>query len=98
MSDLPAHVNAQRSSTLRRLVGDRWDSVIFLANQVEHRAHAEFAQFGSSSNCALQFANCGHGVPDHRSMGRKVACQQGHCSQKRDDGDHGDGIVGADSV
>ena len=41
---------------------------------LEQRAHAEFAQFGSSSNCGLQFANCGHGVPAHRSMCGKVAC------------------------
>jgi hypothetical protein len=32
------------------------------------------------TNCGLQFANRGHGVPEHRSMGRKVACQQRHCS------------------
>ena len=48
--------------------------VILLANQVEHRAYAEFAQFASSLNCSLQFANRGHGVPAHRSMCRKVAC------------------------
>jgi hypothetical protein len=81
----PVHVNAQRRSTLRRLVGDRWNSVIFLAKQVEQRAHAEFAQFGSSSNCGLQFANCGHGVPAHRSMCRKVASYQRQCSQEHDD-------------
>jgi hypothetical protein len=41
---------------------------------VEQRAYAEFAQFGSSSNCGLQFANRAHGVPAHRSMCGKVAC------------------------
>ena len=31
-------------------------------------------QFASNLNCSLQFANCGHGVPAHRSMCGKVAC------------------------
>ena len=62
------------------------------------RAHAEFAQFGSSPNYGLQLANRGHGVPAHRSMCRKVGCYQRHCSQEHDDGNDGDWIVGADSV
>jgi hypothetical protein len=43
------------------------------ANQLEAAHTPEFAQFGSSPNCSLQFANCGHGVAARRSMCRKVA-------------------------
>ena len=37
---------------------------------------AWFAQFASSPNCRLQFANRSHGVSAHRSMRGKVACKQ----------------------
>jgi len=46
----------------------------------------------------LQFANRSHGVPVHRPMCGKVACQKRHRSQEHDDGNDGDGIVGSDSV
>jgi len=72
----PVHVNAQRRSTLLRLVCDRWNPVTLLANQVERHAYPESVQFASSPSCGLQLANCGHGVPAHRSMCGKVACQQ----------------------
>jgi len=49
------------------------------------RAHAEFAQFGSSPSSGLQLANRSHRVPAHRPMCGKVTCQQRHCPQKRDD-------------
>lgn len=55
-------------------------------------------KFAASSNCSLQFANRSHRVSAHRSMRRKVACCQRHCSQEHDDGNDGDGIVGSDSV
>src|SRR5438874_7072875 len=67
-------IQCRRTHACGRLLVTRWNSVIFLANYVEQRAYAEFAQFGSSSNCGLQFANRAHGVPVHRSMCGKVAC------------------------
>jgi hypothetical protein len=59
-----------------RLVCGRWNPVALLANQVERHAYPEFAQFTSSPSCGLQFANRSHRVSAHRSMRRKVACQQ----------------------
>src|SRR6202012_3001721 len=50
-------------------------------------------QFTSTPSRGLQFANRSHRISAHRSVRRKVACQQRHCSQKRDNGDHGDWIV-----
>jgi hypothetical protein len=94
----PVLVNAQGRSTLRTLVCDRWNPVTLLANQVERHAYPESVQFASSPSCGLQFANCSHRVSAHRSMRRKVACCQRHCSQEHDDGNYGDGIVGSDSV
>ena len=44
----PVHVNAQRRSTLLRLVCDRWNPVTLLANQVERHAYPESVQFASS--------------------------------------------------
>jgi hypothetical protein len=52
MSDCPVHVNAQRRSTLLRLVCDRWNPVTLLANQVERHAYRESVQFAASLNCA----------------------------------------------
>jgi hypothetical protein len=74
MSDLPC---SRQRTTKIHLAEIGWWPVefrYFLANQLEQRAHAEFAQFGSSSNCGLQFANGGHGVPANRSMCGKEAC------------------------
>src|SRR5260370_42621969 len=72
-SHWPVHVNAQRRSTLRRLVCDRWNPVTLLANQVERHAYPQSVQFASSPSCGLQFANRGYGAPAHRSMCRKAA-------------------------
>ena len=40
VSPLPVHVNAERGSTRRRFVCQRWNIVILLGSQVEHRAYA----------------------------------------------------------
>lgn len=52
----------------------------------------------SGRGCGLQVANRGYGVPSHGSMRGKIACQQRHRSEERDDGDDGDRIVRADSI
>src|SRR5580658_9773308 len=75
-----------------------WNPVTLLANHVERDANPESVQFAPSLSCGLQFANRSHRVSAHRSMRRKVACCQRHCSQEHDDGNDGDRIVGSDSV
>jgi hypothetical protein len=49
----PVHVNAQRRSTLRRLVCDRWNPVTLLANQVERHAYPESVQIRVESELQL---------------------------------------------